>query len=109
MVSVNRIAAWRCTAVTAARACAMRAPRLLVQAPPPTRAASSSPTLPVPLCMWGSSVTREALGAGGGALARAAGRGPRAAACGQFSNSRGMPRARIVNVRAPLIRLGSFS
>ena len=48
MISVNRIAAWRCTAVTAARARAMRAPRLLVQASPPTRAASRLPTLSAP-------------------------------------------------------------
>ena len=74
----------RCVPTAAARA--VRAPRLLVTAPPLARAARSSPVLPCTSCAWGSSVATHARRAGAGSRARAAGRGQRVSSCGKLSN-----------------------
>ena len=86
----------RCVLTAAARA--VRAPRLLVTAPPLARAARSSPVLPCASCAWGSSVACHAQCAGAGARARAAGRGQRVASCGKLSYPCGRRCSRVASV-----------
>ena len=86
----------RCVPTAAARA--VRAPRLLVTAPPLARAARSSPVLPCTSCAWGSSVATHARRAGAGSRARAAGRGQRVSSCGKLSNPCGRRCSRVASV-----------